>query len=355
MEEPAMHGNTVRRCAMRRLRGSGTAAGLAAACLLAGCALLARQATVAYMAVDSAVTGGIKIDLYRSFVEKYKDRVTIQASVTVDQSSKAPFPAFLDGDLHFAGRSPQVGFPTVCEIASAGSEPAAVDLVHRAEASHRPLKITGVWRLWPEHAGGTQEEQGKATPSLDTSNPKHVFEIHPVTRIGHLSLLDSFRTVKGFSPGAARAEFELYEKAPCALTVTPQTVSIVTKAGFYNDVEFLLEATGEPPLVVSDGSFMTAAVRELKGDLVVARRRMVLAKGTAPELAARRLKTGERLHVWAIPRVDLAEISRRAAAAATHPAALQQPLPYEMIIIGLFEDKKPAASRSGYLVPPPSR
>jgi hypothetical protein len=355
MEEPAMHGNTVRRCAMRRLRGSGTAAGLAAACLLAGCALIARQATVAYMAVDSAVTGGIKIDLYRSFVEKYKDRVTIQASVTVDQSSKAPFPAFLDGDLHFAGRSPQVGFPTVCEIASAGSEPAAVDLVHRAEASHRPLKITGVWRLWPEHAGGTQEEQGKATPSLDTSNPKHVFEIHPVTRIGRLSLLDSFRTVKGFSPGAARAEFELYEKAPCALTVNPQMVSIVTKAGFYNDVEFLLEATGEPPLVVSDGSFMTAAVRELKGDLVVARRRMVLAKGTAPELAARRLKTGERLHVWAIPRVDLAEISRRAAAAATHPAALQQPLPYEMIIIGLFEDKKAAASRSGYLVPPPSR
>jgi hypothetical protein len=68
------------------------------------------------------------------------------------------------------------------------------------------------------------------------------------------------------------------------------------------------------------------------------------ADRSAPELAARRLKAGERLHVWGIPRVDFAEISRRAAAAPTHPAALQQqPLPYEIIVIGLFEDKKPAA------------
>jgi hypothetical protein len=331
---------------MRRRTAAGTAAGLAAACVLAGCALIARQATVAYMAVDSAFAGAVKIDVDRSFVERYKDRVTIQASFTVDQSLKVPFPAFLDGDLHFAGRSPQVGFPTVGEILDAANHRAAVDLVHQAEASHRPLKLTGVWRVWPEHAGGTKEQQGEAVPPLDTSNPSHVFEIHPVTRIGRLSLLDSLRPVKGFSPGNARAEFELYEKAPCALTVNPKTVSIVTKTGLYNDVEFLLEATGEPPLEVPDGSFMTAAVRDLKGDQVVARRRMVLVKGSAPELAARRLKAGERLHVWGIPRVDFAEISRRAAAAATHPAALQQPLPYEIIVVGLFEDKKPAALRS---------
>jgi hypothetical protein len=344
-----MHGNTVRRCAMRRRAAAGTAAGLATACLLAGCALIARQATVAYMAVDSAVAGAVKIDLDRSFVERYKDRVTIKASFTVDQSLKVPFPAFLDGDLHFAGRSPQVGLPTVGEILDAGNHKAAVDLVHQAEALHRPLKLTGVWRVWPEHAGGTKAQQGETVPPLGTSNPSHVFEIHPVIRIGRLSLLDSLRPVKGFSPGDARAEFEVYEKAPCALTVNPKTVSIVTKTGLYNDVEFLLEATGEPPLEVSDGRFMTVAVRDLKGDQVVARRRMVLVKGSAPELAARRLKAGERLHVWGIPRLDFAEISRRAAAAATHPAAPPQPLPYEIIVVGLFEDKKTAAPRSSAL------
>ncbi|HXO25970.1 MAG TPA: hypothetical protein VOA80_01370 [Thermoanaerobaculia bacterium] len=346
LSKRAVEAAAVRRCAIRRRTAAGTAAGLAAAFLVAGCALIARRATVAYMAVDSAFAGGVKIDLDRSFVERYKDRVTIQASFTVDQSLKEPFPAFLDGDLHFAGRSPQVGFPTVGEILDAANHKAAVDLVHQAEALHQPLKLTGVWRVWPEHAGGTKEQQGHALPPLDTSNPSHVFEIHPVTRVGRLSLLDSLRPIKGFKPGDARAELELYEKAPCALTVNPKTVSMVIKTGLYNDVEFLMEATGEPPLEVSDGRFMTAAVRDLKGDQVLARRRMVLVKGSAPELAARRLKAGERLHVWGIPRVDFAEISRRAAAAATHPAALQLSLPYEIIVVGLFEDKNPAAPRS---------
>src|ERR1700688_320460 len=183
------------RCAMRRRTAAGTAAGLAAACLLAGCALIARRATVAYMAGESALAGGGDIDLDRSFVERYKDRVTIQASFTVDQALKAPFPTFLDGDLHFAGRSPQVGFPTVAEILDAANHMAAVDLVHQAEASHRRLELTGVWRVWPEHAGCTKEQQGKAVAPLDTSNPSHVFEIHPVTRIGRLSLLDSLRPI----------------------------------------------------------------------------------------------------------------------------------------------------------------
>jgi len=99
--------------------------------------------------------------------------------------------------------------------------------------------------------------------------------------------------------------------------------------------------------VVSDGRFMTVAIRDLKGDQVVSGRRMVLVKGSAPELAARRLKVGDRLHVWGIPRIDFAEISRRAAAAATHPDALKQPLPYEIIVIGLFENQSraPTATR----------
>ena len=312
-------------------------------CVLLGCALVARQATVVYLAVDSAVAGGIKIDVDRSFIERYKNQITISANLTVDQAAKAPFPAYLDGDYHFAGRSPQIGLPTVAEIADAGNQMAAVNLVHRAETSHRPLKLVGAWRVWPEHAGGAKEEQGEAILRLDSSNPSHVFEIHPVTRIGRLTLLDSFRFVDGFKPGDARAEFELYEKVPCALVVDPEKLSIVTRKGLYNDVEFLLEATSEPALVVSDGRFMTAAVRDLQGKLLVPRRRMVFIDGTAPELAARQLKSGEHLHVWGIPRIDFADISRRASAAATHPGELQGTLPYEVIVVGVFGNSKPAS------------
>jgi hypothetical protein len=292
------------------------------------------------MAVDSAASGGIKIDIYRSFIELYKDRVTIQATFTIDQSLKEPFPAFFDGDFHFAGRAPQVGFPTVCEIANASSEPAAIDLVHRAEARHRPLKLSGVWRVWPEHAAEPEARQGKPQPPVGTATPSHVFEIHPVVRIGHRSLLGTFRPVQGFRPGDARAEFGLYDRVPCEISLHPQAVSMITRKGLYNDVEFLLEATDAPQQVVPDGRFLIANVRDLKGELVTEGRRMVLVLGSAPELAARRLRPGQRLHVWGIPRVSFAEISRRVAAAATQPAALAQPLPYEIIVIGLYEDQK---------------
>jgi hypothetical protein len=327
------------RSALRR-SAPGWAAALAVAALAAGCALVAREATVAYMAVDSAASGGIKIDIYRSFIESYKDRVSIQATFTVDQSLKEPFPAFFDGDFHFAGRAPQIGFPTVCEIANAGSEPRAIDLVHRAETWHTPLKLSGVWRVWPEHAAVPEAKQGEPQPPVGTATPSHVFEIHPVIRLGRLSLLDSFRPVQGFRAGDAHAEFGLYDSVPCEIALHPSTVSIITRKGLYNDVEFLLEATTEPQQAVPDGRFLTANVRDLQGELVSKRRRMVLVLGSAPELAARRLRPGQRLHVWGIPRLSFAEIARRVAAAATRPAELAQPLPYEIIVIGLFDDRK---------------
>ncbi len=327
----------------RRLAAAPAAAAMLCGILgLAACATVAREATVAYMAVDSAASGGVKIDIYRSFMERYKDRVTIQATFTVDQSLKQPFPPFLDGDLHFAGRAPEVGFPTICEIANAAGEPSAVELVHRAEAWHRPIKLSGVWRIWPEHAGGPEAKQGKPEEPVGTATASHVFEIHPVLRLGRQSLLGTFRPVQGFKPGDARAEFGLYDKVPCEISLQPQKISITTRKGLYNDIEFLLEATADPPQVVADGRFLTADVRDLKGEPVTARKRMVFALGTAPELAARRLRPGQRLHVWGIPRINFAEISRRVAAAATDPKGLAQPLPYEIIVIGLYDDRQPA-------------
>jgi hypothetical protein len=45
------------------------------------------------------------------------------------------------------------------------------------------------------------EKQGSPLLPYETSNPEHVFEIHPVTRINDTDLLDSFRPVEGFKPG----------------------------------------------------------------------------------------------------------------------------------------------------------
>jgi hypothetical protein len=308
---------------------------------LEGCGLIARQATIAYISVNALSSPKeIAIEINRSFIEKYNNRVTMNTTFTVDKAMGSPLPAAIDGDLHFAGRAPQVALPMVGEIANADDEKAAVDLVHGAEGTGKPLNVSGVWRLWPEHAGSAVEKQGNPLPAFDTNKPDHVFELHPVTGINGIELLDSFRPVKGFSPGGAQRTFGIFEKASCTLTVKPKAVSILTPTGLYNDVEFIMEIADDQQLVVTDGRFVIAAARDLDGGLLVERLRMVFAKGTPPERAVSLLKRGDRLHVYGMPRLDLAEISRRVRDAGMNLALLTKPLPYEIVILAVYTKGK---------------
>ena len=142
-------------------------AALAAAALvllmgvLNGCAFLAREATTVYLNVNALFSAKeIEIEINKSFIEKYKDRVSIKATFTVDKAMQNPIAPMFDGDLHMAGRAPEIALPVVAEIANAASEKKATDLIHGAEGTGRPLKISGVWRIWPEHGGGVNRSRG---------------------------------------------------------------------------------------------------------------------------------------------------------------------------------------------------
>jgi hypothetical protein len=312
---------------------------VALVCFLPGCSLIARQATIAYIAVNSHLSPKeVEIEINNSFIERYKNRVAIQTTFTVDKAMAAPLPPELDGDLHVAGRAPQVALPLVAEIVNAHDQKAAIDLVHDAEGTGKPLKLSGVWRIWPEHAGSAEEDQGKPLPAFVTYKPDHVFEIHPVTGISGVQLLESFKPVKGFKPGGAERTFGIFEKVSCTLTVKPTTVSIVTETGLYNDVEFIMQIADGPQLVVADGRFVIASALGTHGKPLVERLRMVFAKGTPPERAVRLLKGGDRLHVYGMPRLDFAEISRRVRDHGTNPDLLTRPLPYEIVILGVYPD-----------------
>jgi hypothetical protein len=305
-------------------------------CMLTGCGWIARQATITYIAVDSKFNPKhVKISVHKSFVERYRNRVSIRADFSVDKAMGAPLPASIDGDLHFAGRAPQVALPLVGEIANAAEQKAAVDLVHGAEGTGKPLEITGVWRIWPEHAAKDKEEQGAPIRPLDSDTPDHVFEIHPITRINGVSTLGSFTPVDGFTPGGADRTFEIWQKASCTIAVDSNTVSIVTETGLYNDAEFIMEII-EPQHSVKDGRFVIASARDMDGKLLVERLRMVFAKGTPPERAVRRLKKGDRLHVYGIPRMDFAEVWRRLEEEPRRQADVSQSLPYEIAILGVY-------------------
>ena len=310
------------------------------ACGLAGCAKLGRRAAIIYNgAVAEVAPKHAIVQLQRSFIERYKNAVTISATFTVDAAKSSPAPSLFDGDLHIAGRAPEIGLRLVAEIKNAAAETAAVALVNRAEASRRPLPFTGVWRLWPEHVV-LVERQGTPVPRLKTPNPDHSFEIHPLTQAGEISLLGTFRPVEGYRPGSAAKTFDVYEDARCTIELTPTAARLTLSSWLWNDVHFLLEPSGDPPLVVSDGRFITAAARDTDGKLLVARLRMVLVNGTEPARVIGALAPGARVHVWGLPRVSFAELSRRIQQSATNPAVLNGSLPYEIVVLGIYPDEQ---------------
>ncbi len=282
----------------------------------------------------------VKIEFRRSFLEAYKNRVTIETNFSVDAAASSPNPSALDGDLHFAGRAPEIGLRLVAEIKNAAEADSAVALVRHAAAARRPAALTGVWRIWPEHSLGASEQQGRPIQQLESPYPDHVFEIHPVTRTGSISLLHTLHVPDGYKPGSAKRTLDMYQDATCKLTVTPTTVTFETPTWLYNDVHFVMEITGATQLVVPDGRFVTASARDSDGDLLVEGLRMVFVGGSAAERTVRTLTRGARLHVWGLPRLNFDELSRRATESRKNPALLEGPMPYEIIVLGIYYDEK---------------
>jgi len=160
---------------------------------LISCAWIAREATTFYLNVNAMFEAKeIEIELNKSFIEKFKDRVSIATTFTVDKARQNPIAPMFDGDFHMAGRAPEIALPVVAEIANGAFAKRAMDLVHGAEGTGKPLNISGVWRIWPEHGGGEKQDQGAPLLAMESDNPSHVFEIHPVTRINNVGVLDTF-------------------------------------------------------------------------------------------------------------------------------------------------------------------
>jgi hypothetical protein len=306
-------------------------------CALAQCASLGRRASIIAMGVAARLAPGeVRIHLHRSFLEAHKNRVTIQATMTVDESSGSANPDAFDGDLHFAGRAPEIGLRLVGEIKNADEADSAVALVLRAASTRRPLELTGAWRIWAEHSLGRTEEQGRPLNPIQTPHVEHVFEIHPVTRLSGIDLLGTLHPVEGYKPGSARRTFEIYQEATYRLKATPTTIILETPTWLYNDVHFLMELTGAPQEVVADGRFVTASALDMEGNVLVERLRIVFVEGSPPERAVRSLGRGARLHVWGIPRLNFAEISRRAAESGNSPDFVEGPLAYEIVVVGVY-------------------
>lgn len=278
------------------------------------------------------------LELNRSFVEKFKNRLTISATYIVDAAHKRPNPASKDGDMHVAGRAIEIGLATVAEIQNAKDVPDAVNAVKGVEGSGRTIPITGVWRIWPEHGGDNSHiQQSGPGPQFQGSgptNPPHVFEIHPILKIQGQDLSSTLRPIEGFEAKDAEQAFARYERGSFEITPSEDRVRMRMNMVGFNYVKFLMKVRKRFNRE-EDGEFISAGIYSEEGELVVHDRRVGFVAGTAPDDKQKSVKVGECILVLGIPRIDLALVAWRIQHGGD---ALRWHMPYEIVAVGVYDD-----------------
>jgi hypothetical protein len=282
----------------------------------------------------------IIIHLKKTFIEAYKMKATIEVNdFYIDKAHERPNPPSKDGDLHIAGRSETIGLPVVAEIMNAKYHQDAVKYVHENEGTNGPVKIKGIWRIWCEHAGDDVQKQGEIVAKIMTTNPNHVFEIHPVLGLGAQELGESLAPIDGYAYKTCQDAFFRYENTPCKLIPDGDIVSIETRGVGYNYVEFKIQLRDDEDIVEKDdGYFVICRALDMDDEIVSQKTRVVFAKGTKPSTYLDKLKNDKCLHVVGIPRLNLSLISWRIEKSKEDPGVLGWNLPLELAIVAVVDE-----------------
>ncbi len=277
--------------------------------------------------------------LKRAFVEKYKDRATIDAMFIVDHAHRYPNAPSKDGDMHVAGRAQnEVGLPMVAEVMNAAQkgQTAAVAEIHTVEGSNSPAPVTGAWRFWFEHPAKKQVQFDKV-PVPGNTNPDHSFEIHPIAKFDKNGVEGSFQNVPGFTPYEAEKAFIYYEKLKVTVSATSSAVTLSAAKAQYNYTEFKMTLAGTPKKLADGGYAVLANVDGTADEALATNIRMIFVPGTPPlqQLLKQKLGDGDEMHVIGIPRINLNAISTFVATSGSQP--ITRKLPYEMIIVAVLK------------------
>jgi hypothetical protein len=300
------------------------------------------------MLAPAVIIEGMTLALTRGFVKKYKDKVTITTSLRVDEHHLKPNDVAEDGDIHMAGRDTLVLLPMVAEIPNGRNEKDAMQFLLGTSPGQQ-VDVTGVWRLWFEHpsADGTLQKQGDLVQKPDDSNPKHLFEIHPITRFASFNCLDSFLPIvdnqthptEQYVATPATTAFPHYLGRTLRIWRSSTAIMLNSKKAVYNYTDFFIKLTGKPK-DVGDGFMVFAEISATKNFeeplLVEGNRRMIFAKDSAPANAVKNLVKGDKLHVLGVPRVNLHDVFDVASNLAIGEE-FSEPIPFEMIIVAILK------------------
>lgn len=285
-----------------------------------------------------AAKAEVELTLNQDFVEKYKFKLLIESNFTIDQVPSRPNSPSKDGDLHIAGRdADNIGLATVAEIMNARSVPEAVSFVQSNEGKTVP--VTGVWRLWCEHAGSEIHKQGAELLPFDKTNPDHVFEIHPVTKIGEFDLMSTLKPIEGFREKDAEDAFARYEATKFSMSVDGTgTVTIRTTMAGFNYVKFVIKPDKSKMALETDGLFVPCDINSLEGHLLARKIYIAAPKGSKTYDDILTLPDDKGLIILGIPRMSLARIDWRIKNAPqyTDEDVLSWGMPYEIVAVGNY-------------------
>jgi hypothetical protein len=300
---------------------------------------VSRFSTLLMLVIIAPLTNAQTLVLQRSFIEKYKNRATIDATFIVDHAHPRPNRPAKDGDLHASGRSGEIGLPMVSEVMNAAGETTVLNVIHDNEATHAATPISGAWRIWFEHPSKQPQIQFDEVPPAGNTNPDHCFEIHPITQYAGNSILNSLHEISGYTPKDSEKAFGNYEKLSATLDIDDQTVTITSKKVGFNYVKFTAELAGRPESLdnndagTPDGQVVLANVMNNAGDeVLVDSVRLIFIAGTQPASELASAPEGAMLEFLALPRLDLNAISAFVEAGGS--GTVVRKLPYEMIVVG---------------------
>ena len=279
--------------------------------------------------------------LQKKFIEKYRNRATIDATFIVDHTHAHPNPIKndgKDGDLHSSGRAKEVGLPMVSEVVNAAqsNQSEVVRALQKLQGTEKAPSISGAWRIWFEHPSTQPQVQFDAVPPAANTNPAHCFEIHPITAFGGQSLTSSFQPIPKFEAYDAETAFKSYENLPVTIKVSNTSVTLRSKKAGYNYVQFYAQLAGKPKATDDGGKLVMVDVsNDPEGEVIVNNVRLIFVPGTPPLKELDQAAAGAQLHVLGIPRVNLNAIWTFITASG--PTQTDRKLPYEIIVVAILK------------------
>ena len=241
-----------------------------------------------------------------------------------------------DGDIHVAGRpGPFVGLPMVVEVVNARLEKDDVVQRLRDLEGQPATTVSGVWRLWFEHPPHGVMEQVGTVPKPTSTNPDHVFELHPLTEVDGRKADESFVMIPGFTAYTAAKTFGAYEQLEFRAKKNSAMTVISSKKAGHNYTEFDAVLAGAPTHK-NDATFVVADIQTPSGKSVVKKPiRLVIADDTkvATVFASKKPKTGTKLRILGIPRVNLDILMDKAEDQPGQTVVVRGA--YEIIVVGI--------------------